>query len=36
MPPDRDIGVVEVVIIEKPLFGLQIELGKKNLRCRPG
>lgn len=36
VPPDRDIDVVEAVVIEEPLFGKQPELGKKRLWSRPG
>ena len=36
VPPDRDIDVVEAVVIEQPLFGEQLELGKKDLWSRPG
>jgi len=34
VPPDRDIDIMEAVVVEEPLFGLQLEFGKKHFGSR--
>ena len=34
--PDRDTCILEIVVVEEPLFGLQLELGKKHFGSWPG
>ena len=36
VPPDRDIDVIEAIVIEEPRFGMQLELGNKHLCSRSG
>jgi hypothetical protein len=35
VPPDRDINIVETIVVEEPRFGEQLEFEEKHFGSRP-